>query len=34
MADKDATQEMDATEQEMSEGYKEETEEVTEPSDV
>ena len=29
MADKDATQEMDATEQEMREGYKEDAEEVT-----
>jgi hypothetical protein len=32
MADKDATQEMDATEQEMREGYKEDAEEVTESS--
>ena len=30
MADKDATQEMDATEQEMREGYKEDAEAVTE----
>ena len=34
MADKDATQEMDATEQEMEQGYREGAEEVTEPSDV
>jgi hypothetical protein len=33
MADKDATQEMDATEQEMREGYKEDAEAVTEPSE-
>ena len=33
MADKDATQEMDATEHEMEQGYKEDVEKVTEPSE-
>tara|TARA_R100000656_G_scaffold33083_1_gene28467 strand:+ start:571 stop:1653 length:1083 start_codon:yes stop_codon:yes gene_type:complete len=34
MVDNDATQEMDATEQEMEHGYKEDAEAVTEPSDA
>tara|TARA_Y100000310_G_scaffold150767_1_gene150280 strand:+ start:2720 stop:3799 length:1080 start_codon:yes stop_codon:yes gene_type:complete len=34
MADKDATPEVDATEQEVGQGYKDDSEEVTEPSDV
>ena len=34
MADKDATPEVDATEQEVTQGYKDDSEEVTEPSDV
>ena len=34
MADMDATPEVDATETEVGQGYKSESEEVTEPSDV